>query len=173
MDSAYKQMPAFVSFLPGYVFCIGITFCLLHFSFSVDNFVFRILARTGISQVPALQKLPYSVIFSLPFAVYAARTMLWNFMTRYEFSMSGVRLLAGSLKRREIFYPSSVFKFKEISFEQNLLEAPFDIGTLILKPEKGGNNIIVKGVRKIRMVMKMLRSENEMSSFPRNTGGSS
>ena len=167
MDTFHKQMPAFVSFLPGYLFCIGITFCLLHFSSSVDDLVFRSLARKGIPQVPALQELPYSVILSLPFALYAARTMVWNFMSRYEFSMSGVRLLTGSLKRKEVFYPSSVFKFKEVSFEQNLLEAPFDIGTLILKPEKGGNNIIVKGVRKIGLVIKMLRSENEMSSFSR------
>ena len=167
MDSEYKQMPAFVSFLPGFLLCIGITFCLLHFSSSIDNLVFRSLARTGIPQVSALQKLPYSVILSFPFALYAARTIVWNFMSRYEFSMSGVRLLTGSLKRKEIFYPSSVFKFKEVSFEQNLLEAPFNIGTLILKPERGGNNIIVKGVRKIRLVIKMLRSENEMSTFPR------
>jgi hypothetical protein len=166
MDSVHKQMPAFISFLPVYVFCIGSTYCLLRFSSFIDNFIFQNLARAGISQLTALQRIPFSAILSLPFALYAARTLLWNLMSRYEIGISGVRLLTGSLTRKEIFYPASILKFEEISFEQNLLEAPFDIGTLVLKPEKGGNNIFVKGVTKIKLVVKALRSENGMESSP-------
>ena len=160
MDSIHKQMPALVSFLPVYVLCIGITFALLRFSSSVDSFIFQSLGRTGISQLTTVPRFPISAIICLPFALYAARTILWNLMSRYEISMSGIRLLAGSLTRREVFYPSSVFRFKEIFFKQNVLEAPFGVGTLILRPERGGSNIVVKGVKKIKSVVKVLRSGN-------------
>ena len=106
--------------------------------------------------IPLLKKflnLPYGTIASLPFLIYGVRRLLWNVMTRYEITSSQIRLLAGSLNRREqIFHISNLH---EITFKQSLIEAPFGIGSLVLKSVNA--ELIIKGIYNVRYVAESIR----------------
>ena len=155
-DFEYKRKPAFISFIPIYFFCFGISFWLINSSPEISREITRQgLTHLGIPHLKLLWNLPYGVIFSIPFLIYGIRTLLWNIMTIYEITSSEIRLLTGSLSRKErLFFISDLY---EISFKQNLIETPFGIGSLILK--KGVGQLIIKGVYNVRYVVESLRGK--------------
>jgi hypothetical protein len=114
------------------------------------------LDRLNIPVPELLRDVPYGLIFSLPFLLYGVQKLLWNIMSLYDFTTSELRLLTGSLSRRERFY--YVAEFFHISFKQNLIEMPLGVGTLILTSMKGRKRLRIKGVYRIRTVVEALRS---------------
>ena len=153
----YKRKPAFISFLLVYLFCFGISFLLIDNSHAISKEITgQIVARFEVPASNLLWKLPYGIIISVPFLIYGIHKLLWNIMSLYEINSSEIRLLTGSLSRKEHFYVVS--EFFELSFKQNLIEAPFRVGTLILTSMKTGKRLIIKGVYNVKYVVEVLRS---------------
>jgi len=153
----YRRKPSFISFLPVYLVCFGISYLLIDNSTLISKEITsRIITGPGILNSVPVRNLPYGIIFSVPFIIYGIYRLLWNIMSRYEFSSTDIRLLTGSLSRKESFSP--VTDFYEVSFRQNLIETPFGIGCLILAPLKGGRRLIIRGVYKVKTVVDALRS---------------
>jgi hypothetical protein len=156
-DFNYKRKPAFISFLLVYLFCFGISFLLIKNSPAISKVISgQIIVRFNIPLPDFLWNLPYGIILSLPFLIYGIRKVLWNLMSIYEFNSSEIRLLTGSLSRKEHFFHIS--DFFEVSFKQNLIETPFGVGCLILTSMKGGRRLIIKGVYNVKSVVEVLRS---------------
>lgn len=154
-DFYYKRKPAFISFLLVYIFCFGISFLLIKHSSLISKEIAGYIMKLGIFRTSTFQNLPFGIIISLPFVVYGVHTLLWNLMTCYEITSSEVRLLAGSLTRKEhYFLISNVY---QISFKQSLIEAPFRAGTLVLK--KDGAELAIKGVYDVKHVVESLRGK--------------
>jgi uncharacterized membrane protein YdbT with pleckstrin-like domain len=154
-DFYYKRKQAFISFLSVYLLCIAISFLLIENSPAISREVIKRIMKLGILHSNTFQNLPYGIISSLPFVIYGIRTLLWNMMTSYEITSSEIRLLAGSLTRKERYVLIS--NFYEISFKQSLIEAPFRVGTLILKKE--GAELVIKGVYDVKYVVESLRGK--------------
>jgi hypothetical protein len=153
----YRRKPAFISFLPVYVLCFGIAYFLIKHSPSISGEVNRLLFSGPKMPVPdSLKNLPYGIIFSIPLLVYGIRKVLWNLMSLYEFSSSEIHLLTGSLTRKERFF--TVPDFVQISFRQNLFEAIFGVGSLVLTRIKTGKRLTIKGVYRVKTVVDALRS---------------
>ena len=154
-DFYYKRKPAFISFLLVYIFCLVISFLLIKHSSLISKETVGYIMKLGIFHASTFQNLPFGIIFSLPFVVYGVHTLLWNLMTCYEITSSEVRLLAGSLTRKEHYFLIS--NFYQISFSQSLIEAPFRAGTLVLK--KDGAELAIKGIYDIKYVVESLRGK--------------
>jgi hypothetical protein len=153
----YRRKPAFISFLLTYILCFGIAFILIDRSPSISKGITaHILESQAVSPSHFLNDLPYGIIFSLPFLICGIYRVLWNVMSCYEFSASHIRLLTGSLIRRERFF--QVHEFFDISFKQNLLETPFGVGSLTLTSIKSGKRMTIKGVYRVTSVAEALRS---------------
>jgi uncharacterized membrane protein YdbT with pleckstrin-like domain len=114
----------------------------------LDLFLFLHIPRINL-----LHELPYGKLLSIPFVVYGVRLLLWNVMSYYEIDTTRIRLLTGHLTRKEQFILAS--DIHDISFKQSLLEAPFRIGSLLLKTRTGEFNI--RGVYHIKHVVEDLR----------------
>ncbi|GBE04541.1 MAG TPA: hypothetical protein ENG95_04770 [Nitrospirae bacterium] len=152
----YKRKPAFISFLLVYLFCFGISYLLIHGSRVVSGVVTeQVLERLAIERSHQLRDLPYGIILSVPFIFYGIRRLLWNIMSSYEINSTEIRLLTGSLIRKERFFEIS--GFYGISFRQNLLETPFGIGCIILAPRAKGRKLFIRGVFEVRSVVEALR----------------
>lgn len=156
----YKRKPALASFLPLYIFCFGLAFLFIYYSPIISTvFIKHLLAFWKLDPSHWLHKIPYGIILSPPFVVFGAHKILWNLMSSYEIDRQGIRLLTGSLTRKERFFPSS--DLHEISFNQNVLEAPFGIGMLIIKGN-GGVNLNLKGVCDVKTAAEFLRHLTEL-----------
>ena len=167
-EFSYQRKPAFVSFLNTYVFCFCIAFLLIVFSPMVSRqFVRLIGAELGLPASHLLGRLPYGLFFSLPFLIYGLRTLLWNLMSSYEISSSRISLLTGSLVRKEHFF--SISDFCDVSFKQNLFEAPLRIGKVTLT-ERDGGRLVIRGVHDVKSVVEALRVSID-SSEARETHG--
>lgn len=152
----YKHKPAFISFMLIYFLCFVFAYWLIDNSHDLSRRVGTlVLVQLGLSRSNFLWKVPYGIVFSLPLLIFGLRTLLWNLMSFYEFTPSEIRLLTGTLSRKERFY--SMADFYEISFKQNVLEAPFRIGSLILTPHVG-KPLLVRGVYNVKSVVESLRS---------------
>lgn len=152
----YKHKPAFISFILIYILCFVLAYWMIDNShFLSEKFGKLVLVQLGISRSNLLWKVPYGIVFSLPLLFFGLRTLLWNLMSFYEFTSSDIRLLTGTLSRKERFY--SMADFYEISFKQNVLETPFRIGSLILTPHVG-KPLFVRGVYNVKSVVESLRS---------------
>ncbi len=154
-DFNYKEKPAFISFLLIYFFCFGISVWLIDSSPAISQEITgRIIAQLDIPRSNPLWDIPYGIIFSLPFLIYGICKAIWNIMSGYEITSSEIRLLTGSLSRKERFF--HVSEFYQVSFKQNLIETPFRVGCLILSARAGGQ-LIIKGVYNVRSVVEALR----------------
>jgi hypothetical protein len=89
-------------------------------------------------------------------------------MSSYEINPSRISLLTGSLVRKECFF--SVSDFCDVSFKQNLFEAPLGIGKVTLTGRDGGR-VLIRGVHNIKSVVEALRASID-SSDARETHGS-
>jgi hypothetical protein len=155
-DFGYQSKPAFVSFLNTYLFCFGIGFLLIVFSPLISHQLIRLMgAELELPASHPLRRLPYGAVFSLPFLIYGLRTLLWNVMSGYEFSSSRISLLTGSLVRKEHFF--SISDFCDVSFKQNLFEAPLGIGKMTLT-ERDGGRLVIGGVHDVKYVVEALRA---------------
>jgi hypothetical protein len=76
-------------------------------------------------------------------------------MTTYEIDLSEIRLLAGSLSRKEHLY--LIPSYSEISYKQNIIEAPFRVGSLIFY--KGRSSLVIKGIHDVKFVAECLREK--------------
>ncbi len=153
----YRRKPAFISFLLVYLFCFGVAYLLMDNSPLISKEINRlIIAKLDMPYSNTLLNLPYGILFSIPFLIYGIYKILWNIMSSYEINSSEIRMITGSLTRKERFYP--IMEFYEISFRQNLVEIPFSVGSLILKRIRGRNDLIIKGVYNARNVAEVLRS---------------
>ncbi|UCF87406.1 MAG: PH domain-containing protein [Nitrospiraceae bacterium] len=153
----YRKKPAFISFLLLYILCFGISYFLIDNSSIISEEIKRQVMRLFNTQLPAyLRNIPYGVIISVPFLIWGVRKLLWNVMSSYELTETEIRLITGSLSRKEQFYP--VTDFFQISFRQNLIEAPFGAGTLILTRLKTGKRLAIRGVYRVKHVAEVLRS---------------
>jgi len=158
-DFNYKRKPAFISFLLVYLFCFGISLLLIENSPAISREIARQVMKLNIPHANQFQNLPYGTIFSLPFLIYGIRTLLWNMMTSYEITSSQIRLLAGSLSRKErIFLISNIH---EITFKQSLIEAPFRTGSLVLR--RGNAELTIKGIYDIGYVVESIRGTADAS----------
>ena len=158
-DFRYNRKPAFASFLVTYLVCFGIAFLLIWYSPTVSSKIIdHIGAPLGIAGLGFLSKLPYGILLSLPFIIYGLRLILWNLMSRYEITESEIRFLSGSLVRKERLFPVS--GFCEVSFKQNLLEALFGIGHMVLGGDDG-DKLVIKGVYGVKSVVEALRAAME------------
>jgi hypothetical protein len=167
-EFSYIRKPAFMSFLTTYLFCFGIAFLLIAFSPTISRqFVRLIGAELSLPASNPLGELPYGIIFSFPFLIYGLRTLLWNLMSSYEINSSRISLLTGSLVRKERFF--SVSDFCDVSFWQNLFEAPLSIGKVTLA-KRDGDRLLIRGVHNIKSVVEALRISID-SSEARKTHG--
>jgi len=107
----------------------------------------------NIPRINFLHNLPYEKILSVPFLIYGIRVLLWNIMSYYEIDSTRIRLLTGHLIRKEKFI--LVSDIHEVSFKQNMIEAPFRVGSLLLKTRMGEFDI--RGVYHIKQVVENLR----------------
>jgi hypothetical protein len=151
----YKRKPAFISFLLVYFFCVVISFLLIEYSPLISKEVTRQITKIDILRSGIIQTLPFVIIFSLPFIIYGIRTLLWNIMTIYEIDLSEIRLLSGSLSRKEHLY--LIPSYNEISYKQNIIEAPFRVGSLIFY--KGRAPLVIKGIHDVKFVVECLREK--------------
>jgi uncharacterized membrane protein YdbT with pleckstrin-like domain len=169
IEFSYIRKPAVASFLPLYIFCFGLAFLFIFYSPLISIvFVKHLLTFWKLDSAHWLHKIPYGIILSLPFVVLGVHKILWNLMSSYEIGRQGIRVLTGSLTRKERFFPSS--GLLEISFNQNVLEAPFGIGMLIIKGD-GGANLNLKGVYDVKRAVEFLRHLTELpygGRFARN-----
>jgi len=155
-DFTYRRKPAFISFFLVYLFCFGISYWLINSSSEISRVITeQFLARLHIPRSNLLRSLPYGIIFSIPFLFYGIRKLLWNLMSSYEITPSEVRLLTGSLSRREHFF--AVSDFYKISFRQSLIETPFGVGCIILHQRNKSRRLIIKGVFDVKSVVEALR----------------
>jgi hypothetical protein len=153
----YRKKPAFISFLLLYILCFGISYLLIDNSSIISEGIKRQIMRLFTIQLPAyLRNIPYGVILSVPFLIGGVRKLLWNVMSSYELSATEIRLITGSLSRKERFFP--VTDFFQISFRQNVIEAPFGAGSLILTSLKTGKRLTIQGVYRVKHVAEALRS---------------
>ncbi|MEE8329723.1 MAG: hypothetical protein V3R54_07330 [Thermodesulfovibrionia bacterium] len=153
----YRRKPAFISFLLVYLSCFGVAYLLIDNSPLISKEINRLMiSRLHIPYSNTLWNLPYGIFLSIPFLIYSIYKILWNIMSSYEINSSEIRMITGSLTRKERFYP--IIEFYEISFRQNLIEIPFSVGSLILRRIRGGNDLIIKGVYNARNVAEVLRS---------------
>ncbi len=158
-DFYYKRKPAFISFLLVYLFCFGISLLLKENSPAISREITRWVMKLDIPYLHKFQNLPYGTILSFPFLIYGIRMLLWNVMTSYEITSSQIRLLAGSLSRKErIFLVSS---FHEITFKQSLIEAPFRAGSLVFK--RGNAELTIKGIYDVGYVVESIRGKVDAS----------
>jgi uncharacterized membrane protein YdbT with pleckstrin-like domain len=154
-EFTYKRRPAFISFLLTYVVFLGIAYLLMQSSPAISEAIKRqVIAQMGIPRSNVLWILPYGTLLSLPFFVYSIRTILWNSMSIYEINPSEIRLLTGSVIRKERFFLIS--DFYSISFKQNLIEIPFGVGSVALKA-RGKGRLVIKGVYDVKTVIEALR----------------
>ncbi|MCK5426738.1 MAG: hypothetical protein KAJ34_03505 [Thermodesulfovibrionia bacterium] len=154
-DFHYKRKPAFMSFLLLYILCFGIAYVLIDYSPYISKvFKGQLIGKPGIQHARFFRYLPYGILLAIPFAFYGTRKLLWNLMSIYEMNSSEIRLLTGSLSRKEHFFLIS--DFYNISFTQNLIETPFGIGCIILNASTGGR-LIIKGVYNVKSVVEALR----------------
>jgi hypothetical protein len=154
-EFSYKRRPAFISFLLLYIFCFGIAYLLIKNSPGISDDIKRqFLSPSVIQRLPFLRELPYGIILSVPFLLYGLWKLLWNIMSLYEITSSEIRLVTGSLVRKEQFFIIS--DFYSVSFEQDLLETLFGIGTVILR-SRHGKRFIIKGVYTVKSVVEVLR----------------
>jgi energy-converting hydrogenase Eha subunit A len=151
----YKRKPAFISFLPIYFLCFVISFLLLEYSPVISKEVTRQIIKIDILRSGIVRTLPFGIIFSFPFIIYGIRTLLWNLMTTYEIDLSEIRLLSGSLSRKEHLY--LIPSYNEISYKQNIIEAPFRVGSLLFY--KGHAPLVIKGVHDVKFVVECLRKK--------------
>jgi uncharacterized membrane protein YdbT with pleckstrin-like domain len=149
----YRQKPSPISFLVIYAICFGSAYLLIKYSPVVSKTIVSLIANLHTPRIRLLQNLPYGKLLSIPFLVYGLRILLWNIMSYYEIDTTRIRLLTGHLARKEEFI--LVSDIHEISFKQNLIEAPFHIGSLLLKTRAGELNI--RGVYHIKRVVEDLR----------------
>ena len=156
-DFQYKRKPAFISFLLVYLLCLGISLLLIENSPAISKEINRLIMKLGIPHSNKFQNLPYGTILSFPFLIYGIRMLLWNAMTSYEITPSQIRLLAGSLSRKErVFLISNLH---EITFKQSLIEAPFRVGSLVLK--KGNTTVTIKGIYDVGYVVESIRGKTD------------
>ncbi len=152
-DFRYSRKPAFISFLLIYLCCFGISFLLIKNSPVISKYIAGELMQFGIPHAKKFLTLPYGTIVSFPFLIYGVSRLLWNVMTSYEITSSQIRLLEGSLNRKEVIFRIS--NLHEITFKQSLIEAPFGIGSLILK--RGNAELIIRGIYNVRFVTEAIR----------------
>jgi uncharacterized membrane protein YdbT with pleckstrin-like domain len=160
-DFRYYRKPAFISFLLIYLFCFVISFYLIKNSPAISKHIAGELMQLGIPHAKKFLGLPYGTIVSFPLIIYGVRRLLWNVMTRYEITTSRIRLLAGSLNRKEQIFQIS--NMQEITFKQSLIEAPFGIGSLIFK--RGNAELIIKGIYNVRYVAESIRGTFPTGSY--------
>jgi len=155
-DFYYKHKPSPVSFLFNYALCFGLSYWLIKNSPFISNKIVDLIMLLNIPRINFLHNLPYGKILSIPFLIYGMRVFLWNLMSYYEIDTTRIRLLTGHLIRKEQFV--LVSDIHEISFKQNLFEAPFRIGSLLLKTRTGEFDI--RGVYHIKQVVENLRKKS-------------
>jgi uncharacterized membrane protein YdbT with pleckstrin-like domain len=155
-DFYYKHKPSPVSFLFIYALCFGLSYWLIKNSPVISTKIVDLIMLLNIPRINFLHDLPYGKILSIPFFIYGVRVLLWNFMSYYEIDTTRIRLLTGHLIRKEQFV--LVSDIHEISFKQNLIEAPFRIGSLLLKTRTGEFDI--RGVYHIKQVVENLRKKS-------------
>jgi uncharacterized membrane protein YdbT with pleckstrin-like domain len=159
-DFFHRQKPAFISFLLLYLLCFGISYLLIDNSREVSRRVVDVLTKLRMLRpylhTYGIHTLPYGIIFAFPFLVYGAGKLLWNIMTTYEITPSHVRLMAGSLRRKEQLFPLA--GVHEVSFTQTLIEVPFGAGSLILH-RGGSDKVEIKGVYRVKRVVDEIREK--------------
>ena len=157
-DLSYKKKPAFISFLPLYLACSGISYLLIHHSPAVSSEVIGLVVklRTVHPYLHSLRlpPLPYGIVLAFPFLVYAAAKLLWNLMTTYEITSSHIRVIAGTFTRKEQLFPLS--EIHTVTFRQDLFEVPFGVGTLVI--DRGGGQAI-KGIYHVKRVVDRIRED--------------
>lgn len=155
-DFYYKHKPSFVSFLFVYLLCSGVSLWLISNSPMVSKKIVDLIKLLNIPHLNFLYTLPFGKLLSVPFVIYGVRVLMWNLMSYYEIDLTRIRLIAGHLIRKEQFI--LVSDIHEISFRQNLIEAPFHIGSLLLKTRNG--EFVIRGIYNVKQVVETLRKKS-------------
>jgi hypothetical protein len=154
-DLSYRRKPAFVTFLPDYFFWFLVSFLLVHFSPPlsrlINDQIFSLLKTTPHR---ILLQIGYGMVLAVPFVLFGIRKLMWNAMSRYEVDTDGVRVLTGTLARKE--YYLSLQQFDDVSFKQNIIEVPFKVGTLILKSGAWGE-VGLRGIHDVKNLVDLIR----------------
>ena len=149
-----------ISFLSAYLFFFAVSFLLVYYSPLLSDLInSQILYLLRIAPAHFLLKLPYGVILAIPFFLIGILAILRNVMSSYEVGTDGIRLLEGTFVRKE--YQLAFQDFDDISFRQNLIEAPFRAGTLILKSGRG-SELRVKGIHHVESVVDLIRRKRQV-----------
>lgn len=152
----YRGKPAVISFLFFYLICVGSSYLLIDNSPAISGEIQeKLIEPLDINLPPLLLNSPLGVLLSLPFLVSGLRKLLWNVMSSYEFTAQEIRLITGSMSRKERFFP--VADFFQVSFRQNVIEAPFGVGSLILTSAGTGKRLTIKGVYRVKDTADALR----------------
>ncbi|MEJ2723758.1 MAG: GAF domain-containing protein [Deltaproteobacteria bacterium] len=153
-----------ISFLSKYIFFFAVTFLLVYYSPILSGLINgRIPHFLSIPTAPFLANLPYGMILAVPFFFFGILAILRNVMSSYEVSNDGIRLLEGTFVRKE--YHLAFQDFDDISFKQNLFEAPFRAGTLILKSGRGGE-LRMKGIHNVEGMVDLIRRKRQVERSP-------
>lgn len=155
-DYYYKHKPSFVSFLFIYFVCSGVSLWLISNSPMVSKKIVDLVRPLNIPYIGLIYNLPLGKLLSIPFIIYGVRVLIWNLMSYYEIDPTRIRLITGHLIRKEQFI--LVSDINEISFRQNLIEAPFRIGSLLLKTRNG--EFVIRGIYNVKQVVETLRKKS-------------
>ena len=154
----YKRKPSFISFSLVY-FAYGFIALLLIVNSQAISLGIStgLLSQLDIPRTSLVWNVPFGILLAIPFIVIGIRRLLWNIMSIYEIDSKEIRLIVGSLSRKE--YHFALSDVYDVSFKQNLVEAPFRVGSLILTNLKSGRQMILKGVHNVKQVVEVLRTK--------------
>jgi len=155
----YRRKPAFISFSLVYMVCTLVSLLLVAYSQTISLSVsVEVLQKLDVPKQSLLWNFPFGVLFSIPFIYLGIRRFLWNLMSFYEIDSKEIRLIVGSLSRKE--HHVALSNLYDVTFKQNLVEAPFQVGSLILTSLKSGRQMIINGVYDVKQVVDVLRAKS-------------
>ena len=153
---SYTHKPSFVRTGLYCFISISIATTLFYWSEILSQEIRRqVLQEIDIAVDSIFYKLPYGVLIAGLFVCSALQKLLWHIMTVYEITADSISVLTGITVRGQYFY--TVNEFDAISFRQNIAEAIFNSGTVLLTSSLSKRRLVLSGIYNPRAVVEALR----------------
>lgn len=151
--SSIKCRPSFAHWGPTVVVNAGIVIALYLYRSTLGISITDALRREEI-RTDSLQGFPFWLALSGIPALIAIRTLVWALTTEYDINLQTIRIVHGGLLRKEQFI--DLDEVETIAFQQNLLEALFGVGRVVIVPHNGAR-FSLAGVPTVRALVDGLR----------------
>lgn len=150
----YCRRPALISLTPALALC-AVAALLLYSNdpLITDAVKNKVLAPTSMPTDNVTWRLPYGPLLALPVFAYFLNLTLWGLLSYYEITPHNIRLVSGSVVRRESYY--SLDEFDDVGFSQSIVEVPFGIGQLVL--HSSHRQLKLQGIHNVKSVVDTLR----------------